>query len=352
MDGMETAASTDKENHPVQEDPASVPADVPAETDPGDPTTKKSKKGRKRKLDGPVLPPEDMVALIPVERNDVLLEPPPLVYKPQQMSAIDKASSLTLGGDNLIVMSRKGFRMGRATHGCHNGTYYFEVKIDHLGETGHARLGWATRQAELHAPVGYDDHSYAYRDIAGSKVHLSFREKYGQRYGEGDVIGCLLHLGEGGRPLERTHADVVGYKGKAYVKEEEVDPKDLPQELEESFVGFSKNGEFQGIAYRKLKEGVYYPAVSLYTSLGQQDSATVIVNFGPDFLYPPPEIEGCPPAEPASILAGSPENPVAATLPEGMEEEGPRTEEAEQGLAITTQPVFESGPDSMDQTET
>jgi hypothetical protein len=41
----------------------------------------------------------------------------------------------------------------RATHGAHQGTWYFEVDIRRLGSTGHARIGWATRSAELQAPV-------------------------------------------------------------------------------------------------------------------------------------------------------------------------------------------------------
>lgn len=41
----------------------------------------------------------------------------------------------------------------RATHGAHEGTWFFEVTVAHLGATGHARLGWATDAAELQAPV-------------------------------------------------------------------------------------------------------------------------------------------------------------------------------------------------------
>lgn len=35
---------------------------------------------------------------------------------------------------------------------------------------GHCRLGWSLPTGSLQAPVGYDKSSYAYRDIAGSKV--------------------------------------------------------------------------------------------------------------------------------------------------------------------------------------
>lgn len=43
--------------------------------------------------------------------------------------------------------------------------------------------------------------------------------------------------------------DVVAFKGKAYVKED-TDPEALPKVLEGSFVAFTKNGEFQGVAFR------------------------------------------------------------------------------------------------------
>lgn len=41
----------------------------------------------------------------------------------------------------------------RATHGAHTGTWYFEVNIDHLGTSGHCRLGWCTNKGELQGPV-------------------------------------------------------------------------------------------------------------------------------------------------------------------------------------------------------
>ena len=40
----------------------------------------------------------------------------------------------------------------------------------------------------------------------GQQVHNTWREPYGEPYGEGDVIGCWLHLPPGGRPFTRTPA--------------------------------------------------------------------------------------------------------------------------------------------------
>ena len=42
----------------------------------------------------------------------------------------------------------------RATHGAHQGTWYYEVRVERLGEGGAARLGWSTSKGELQAPVG------------------------------------------------------------------------------------------------------------------------------------------------------------------------------------------------------
>lgn len=125
----------------------------------------------------------------------------------------------------------------RATHGAHEGTWYYEVTIEDLGEkgasTGATRIGcaqrnsaaspaacpcsafphrrtaqyrvagpapawegvavsvgagralssaalglapcrrWATARAELQAPVGYDTWGYSYRSKEGSKVSIS-----------------------------------------------------------------------------------------------------------------------------------------------------------------------------------
>lgn len=94
-------------------DSAQTHASIAAEVDPGDPSTKKTKKGKKRKVEGLVLPCQDLVTLLPLDRNDVLMEPPPLVYKPQQMSTVDKASTVCLEENNLVVFSRKGYRMVR-----------------------------------------------------------------------------------------------------------------------------------------------------------------------------------------------------------------------------------------------
>mgnify|MGYP003386389291 FL=1 len=80
-------------------------------------------------------------------------------------------------------------------------------------------------------------------------------DEYGEAYGVGDVIGCLIDLG----------------------------PHDSFSEIR-----FFKNGQDQGQAYGYehhpsgplIPKGVYFPAISLF------GEAQVRVNFGPSFIEP------------------------------------------------------------------
>lgn len=51
--------------------------------------------------------------------------------------------------------------------------------------------------------------------------------------------------------------------------------------LKGSKILFFKNGECQGVAFENIYGGGYYPTVSIHKS------ATVSVNFGPNFKCPP-----------------------------------------------------------------
>lgn len=218
-----------------------------------------------------------------------------------RLSSKDKAQGLELSADRASVSGWKGFRSVRATHGFHQGTHYCEVSVEHLGDSGHVRLGWSSRQAEINAPVGYDQHGFGYRDLEGSRVHKASREAYGEPYGEGDVLGLFLHLPEGGRALEsRPGSELARYKGALYAMlPEQVDPRPL----QGSAVAFTRNGVLQGVAFRDcVLEGTYYPTASLFTAQKQKDGARVSFNFGPDFKFPPPTVEGCPSAAPMSDI--------------------------------------------------
>ena len=241
---------------------------------------RRSKKGKKKArttdaLADVVVAPLDCIHIVPSARDD---EGSQAAESVVQLSAKDKAPQMQLSADRLTVTSHKGYRTVRATHGVYCGTWYCEVTVQHLGDSGHCRLGWCTKKGELQAPVGFDKFGFSYRDVDGSKVHKSLREPYGSPYKEGDVIGMLIHLPPGGKPLESLHKDQVKYKGALYYIDV-ADPE--PQPLPGSFVGFFKNGEWQGKASVDLDEGTYYPAASLYTLPEQAEGATVAFNFSP-----------------------------------------------------------------------
>lgn len=176
----------------------------------------------------------------------------PMAAIPVTISAEDKASQLSLTKDGLTLTGDKGYRMARAVIGVDSGCWYFESKIaEKRSDDAHYRLGWATREAELQAPVGFDKHGFGYRDRLGSIVHSSNRiDSFCAPYGAGDVIGCMI-------VFNKTDEECGNY------------------------IRFFHNGIDQGIAFRRVPDATYYPAFSLYAN------AQITANFGPTWLFPP-----------------------------------------------------------------
>lgn len=160
----------------------------------------------------------------------------------------DKASQLSVSRDGMTLTSEQaGYRMARAVVGVSEGVWYYECLVCDKPK-GHYRLGWATKHAFLQAPVGFDKHGFGYRDVAGSRVHAGNRiDHYGEEFGPGDVIGCLIVL----TGNNRNH------------------------------IRFFRNGVDQGIAFKRVPDGTYLPAFSLY------GPAQCTVNFGPVWQHPP-----------------------------------------------------------------
>lgn len=271
----------------------------------------------------------DMVRLVRSERKAEFGEDD----GPVQLSKVGKAPQLTLSEGSTVVTGVKGFRSVRATHGVHCGTWYCEVAVTHLGATGHVRTGWATKKAELQAPVGFDEHGYGFRDLEGSKVHQGKREPYGVEgagFKEGDVVGMLLHMPHGGRAIEVRKRKVVKFKGALYYEEEpEVTPKPLPG----AAVHFFVNGQHQGAAYTDIPEGTYYPVISLYTMPEQTEGAAAAVNFGPDFKFAPPAVEGLPAPRAVCEVAAELQAAAAAEAVAAAEAAGATAEPAAAGAA-------------------
>ncbi|CAI0412519.1 unnamed protein product [Linum tenue] len=254
-------------------------------------STRSTRKGKKKAKPNPQsTPTEDTVSITPVPRfpdkND---DSPEMAIC---LSKAYKAEKVELSEDRLSAGSSKGYRMARATRGVCEGAWYFETKVESLGETGHTRLGWSTEKGDLQAPVGYDGNSFGYRDIDGSKIHKALREKYGEEgYKEGDVIGFYINLPDGGSYAPKPPR-LVWYKGQRYLCAPDA-KEDPPKIVPGSEISFFKNGICQGVAFKDLYGGRYYPAASMYT-LPNQPNCVVRFNFGPDFNFFPEDFGGRP----------------------------------------------------------
>ncbi|KAK4741976.1 hypothetical protein SAY87_025564 [Trapa incisa] len=254
--------------------------------------SKSTRKGKKKNKNGNLANghAEEVVLISPMMRLPEKSDDSPEMSI--CLSKVYKAEKVELSEDRMSASSTKGYRMVRATRGVCEGAWYFEIKVEKLGETGHTRLGWSMEKGDLQAPVGYDGNSFGYRDIDGSKVHKALREKYADEgYKEGDVIGFYINLPDGGSYApKRPH--VVLYKGQRYLCAQE-SKDDQPRVVPGSEISFFKNGLCQGVAFRDLHGGRYYPAASMYT-LPNQPSCVVRFNFGPEFDLFPKNLDGRP----------------------------------------------------------
>jgi ATP-dependent RNA helicase DDX1 len=100
----------------------------------------------------------------------------------------DNMVLVNANGDEAFGQAEKQWTGGRATHGVKGGKYYYEATV--LSK-GICRLGFSTMAA--HTELGRDAHGFGYGGT-GMKSHLNNFDKYGETYGEGDVIGCYLDL--------------------------------------------------------------------------------------------------------------------------------------------------------------
>ncbi|XP_042514153.1 protein TRAUCO-like [Macadamia integrifolia] len=251
---------------------------------------KSSRKYKKKsKSNGHHVTPENNVFIAPMARfPDKTDDTPDMKIC---LSKVYKAEKVELSDDRMSAGSSKGYRMVRATRGVVEGAWYFEIKVSKLGETGHTRLGWSTEKGDLQAPVGYDGNSFGYRDIDGSKIHKALREKYGEGYVEGDVIGCYINLPDGALYAPKP-PNFVFYKGQKYACAPD-GKEDPPKVVPGSEISFFKNGVCQGVAFKDLYGGRYYPGASMYT-LPNQPNCVVRFNFGPEFECFPQDFEGRP----------------------------------------------------------
>ncbi|XP_068130705.1 set1/Ash2 histone methyltransferase complex subunit ASH2 [Hyperolius riggenbachi] len=213
------------------------------------------------------------------------------LYERVLLALHDRAPQLKISDDRLTVLGEKGYSMVRASHGVRKGSWYFEIFIDDMPPETAARLGWSQALGNLQAPLGYDKFSYSWRSKKGTRFHQSIGKHYSDSYGQGDTLGFYISLPddtETAQALPDTYKDKALIKFKSYLYFEE---KDLVDKAEKNLkqtptseIVFYKNGVNQGVAYKDVFEGVYYPAISLYKG------CTVSINFGPHFKYPPKDV--------------------------------------------------------------
>ncbi|KDR18916.1 set1/Ash2 histone methyltransferase complex subunit ASH2 isoform X1 [Zootermopsis nevadensis] len=199
----------------------------------------------------------------------------------------DRAPQLRISEDRLAVTGDKGYCMVRATHAVSRGSWYWEATVEEMPESSATRLGWAQEYANLQAPLGYDKFGYSWRSRKGTRFHECRGKRYNAGYGEGDTLGFLIMLPESPHInyIPHTYKDrpLVKFKSHLYYEEKDRVAESLKalKVLSGSKLIFFKNGVCQGVAFTDMYGGHYFPTLSLHKS------ATVSVNFGPNFKYPP-----------------------------------------------------------------
>eukprot|EP01039_Chlorochromonas_danica_P006233 gene6233-6872_t len=176
----------------------------------------------------------------------------------------DEAIPLILGGGDVMGAAETGsgksaafalpiLQVGsdrwlgiRTTHGVNAGRYYYEV---HFYSNGNARIGWSTRLASL--DLGKDPLGFGYGG-KGFKSSQGNYEKYGETYGEGDIIGCAI-------------------------------------DFDHSTITFSKNGKVYDIAYtipREFHGMVFFPTLSLSGSKAEINLGQLPIRYLPSGYQP------------------------------------------------------------------
>lgn len=194
--------------------------------------------------------------------------------------------------DPIIVESYGGYRSAVGTHGCHQGTYMYEVKVScDVSKKGFGiRLGWATKGHELerilHQPVGaihgdgygfnvvnmHDEKGSVFYSLhKGLKKELPFSKSTPHCVKKDDVFAVVIHLGKSGRPFETAPGDIVLYRTtqRHHIKSPSPEWMKERKPLAGSYMELFWNGKSQGRVFQdEILESTYYPMVSLYTNLG------------------------------------------------------------------------------------
>ena len=189
--------------------------------------------------------------------------------------------SMSFDLDRLSVTNlHKGYRSCKATHGAEQGCWYYEIEVPSAA-TGHFRVGWSQILADVHAPVGYDEYSYSFRDLDGQAFHVSRGKPYGQKWGPGDIIGCMIDIPPVDDAMKPEAKRLLSQIQSKYPPKKEGLYKVSLEVLPNSQITFFVNGVSQGVAFSNIYNAKYYPSISIYMG------GPLKVNFGPNFAFPP-----------------------------------------------------------------
>eukprot|EP00917_Polyrhabdina_sp_WS-2016_P017033 GHVP01036817.1.p1 GENE.GHVP01036817.1~~GHVP01036817.1.p1 ORF type:complete len:713 (+),score=113.02 GHVP01036817.1:35-2173(+) len=111
-----------------------------------------------------------------------------------RLSLDDRDPSIFISGDGKQCKSESPNKWSgiRADVEVLKGRYMFEVVFE--DKTDLARVGWSTSSAKR--VVGTDNQSYGYGGTAKKSFNNSF-EDYGEKFGAGDCLGCLIDRDRG-----------------------------------------------------------------------------------------------------------------------------------------------------------
>eukprot|EP00178_Gracilaria_changii_P014856 TRINITY_DN416_c0_g3_i1.p1 TRINITY_DN416_c0_g3~~TRINITY_DN416_c0_g3_i1.p1 ORF type:complete len:798 (+),score=110.58 TRINITY_DN416_c0_g3_i1:3949-6342(+) len=109
---------------------------------------------------------------------------------PIRLSTSDRGRQVAVSEDNKIAQCRHHaiWEGVRATKGVCRGKWYYLAK---MRDDGICRVGWSSRYAQLN--LGTDLRGFGYGGTA-MKSHGAKFDPYGEKYGMGDVICCMIEF--------------------------------------------------------------------------------------------------------------------------------------------------------------
>merc|ERR1719319_389996 len=134
--------------------------------------------------------------------------------------------NLNIGEDKISAQPehKKGwgyaYAGARATYGFNSGKVWYEVKftealdcsLEKEGNRHDLRVGWSTDDSSLQ--LGEDEFSWCYAGVSGKVANNRTFEEYGEKVGQGDVVGAFVDFE--GDAIKMTFTKNGNTQGEAY----------------------------------------------------------------------------------------------------------------------------------------